>query len=946
MKNQLTKSSLTIILLLFSVYAFSQKGTVSGTLTDSSGMPLPGVNVLIKNTIIGTQTDFDGNYTINCSVGDILVYTYVGLKTIEVTVGLSMFNKGFKIIDAKQIPVKNILSNAYSDALKDRGETEIIIPSFEDSEKIYNKNNYFQFNRIKDIEVTANQVELTYFNPDIYYEIGFNTVSGFQFVKNNKLPVLQKTYSQGVPQNGANTFLGAETSNPFSYGPKINTLEFDDSNYEYDANGQLVVLGNGNGQPAIPYNNNIFNTTFKTQNYLFFNVSTDIAAFGIDYTSTKNKDLFEREKLVSNDLVLSYKSTPEAYKKLHWDTFVKYGSKTNNQPNINGFHNNLLLNLWTTPVSFSNSQGTILSNNTQRSFSPSLFNNPEWLLSNNINSDKNELFVASLKNEINVSDDIKLESRLNYSLHDNSQAFGLVRNTVGFEDGYKSLKTIKKNNFNAVLVFDFEDYTNDKIEVSSVTNFTSEHLDYSLYQANGFDVFTFSNPQSNSLINKSLNKNTFRLLNKVSYTVDDIGAKFTLLNNSYISSIQNNKWFLPTFQVTLNLNNLFDFYDIGDFHISAITSYDVNDSALLYANQSHNSLTLLPEESLRYKSNNDLFLSKNLQLEEKKNLDLSTSFRFWALDASFDFGFTYFNSKTKGSVFPVITESTFELKNSANIKNSGIEFNLDADVYSYGSFQYNSSIVFSTYKSKVTKLLTEDSRIPIAGFSTTSKYLIVGKPAGVIVGSAYARDSQNNIIIDSDGFPLVDNELKVIGDPTPDFNMGFSNEFKWKKIKLNFVIDFQKGGDVWNGTQNVLNYFGASQQSAKQRTIVNYIFNGVDQQGNPNTTPVDFASPNNGLSGNRFVRYGFEGVAEDAIVDGSYINIKSIDLSYQIFNNNDHRFFRSLTFTVYANNLFTWTKFKNRSPYGNLYNSASGQGLNFFNTPITSEVGFKINLKI
>jgi len=66
---------------------FAQAKTVTGTVTDDGGLPLPGVNVILKGTSTGSQTDFDGNYSIDASKGDILVFSFVGLKTAEYTVG-------------------------------------------------------------------------------------------------------------------------------------------------------------------------------------------------------------------------------------------------------------------------------------------------------------------------------------------------------------------------------------------------------------------------------------------------------------------------------------------------------------------------------------------------------------------------------------------------------------------------------------------------------------------------------------------------------------------------------------------------------------------------------------------------------------------------------------------------------------------------------------------
>ena len=60
--------------------------TVSGTVTDADGAPLPGANVLVKGTTNGTQTDFDGNYTIDAASDAVLVFSYIGFATQEVPV--------------------------------------------------------------------------------------------------------------------------------------------------------------------------------------------------------------------------------------------------------------------------------------------------------------------------------------------------------------------------------------------------------------------------------------------------------------------------------------------------------------------------------------------------------------------------------------------------------------------------------------------------------------------------------------------------------------------------------------------------------------------------------------------------------------------------------------------------------------------------------------------
>ncbi|TBN06440.1 mucoidy inhibitor MuiA family protein [Hyunsoonleella flava] len=65
---------------------------ISGIVTDSSGMPIPGVNVLVKGTSNGTATDFDGNYSLNVSNGEALVFSYLGYDTETVPIHSSVIN--------------------------------------------------------------------------------------------------------------------------------------------------------------------------------------------------------------------------------------------------------------------------------------------------------------------------------------------------------------------------------------------------------------------------------------------------------------------------------------------------------------------------------------------------------------------------------------------------------------------------------------------------------------------------------------------------------------------------------------------------------------------------------------------------------------------------------------------------------------------------------------
>lgn len=78
---------LTLLLVFVVQLTFAQQKTVTGTVTEEDGLPLPGTTVIVKNTNIGTQTDFDGNYAIQVTEGQVLVFSFVGYESQSITVG-------------------------------------------------------------------------------------------------------------------------------------------------------------------------------------------------------------------------------------------------------------------------------------------------------------------------------------------------------------------------------------------------------------------------------------------------------------------------------------------------------------------------------------------------------------------------------------------------------------------------------------------------------------------------------------------------------------------------------------------------------------------------------------------------------------------------------------------------------------------------------------------
>ncbi|WP_222983508.1 SusC/RagA family TonB-linked outer membrane protein [Flagellimonas meishanensis] len=99
---KIVQKFLLVILFVFPVMIFAQI-TVGGTVTEqTTGSPLPGATIIIKGTSTGTSTDFDGNYQIAASIGDILQFSYVGYQVLELTVSGPTLNATL-VEDAQQL---------------------------------------------------------------------------------------------------------------------------------------------------------------------------------------------------------------------------------------------------------------------------------------------------------------------------------------------------------------------------------------------------------------------------------------------------------------------------------------------------------------------------------------------------------------------------------------------------------------------------------------------------------------------------------------------------------------------------------------------------------------------------------------------------------------------------------------------------------------------------
>jgi hypothetical protein len=392
---------------------------------------------------------------------------------------------------------------------------------------------------------------------------------------------------------------------------------------------------------------------------------------------------------------------------------------------------------------------------------------------------------------------------------------------------------------------------------------------------------------------------------------------------------------MPNFLASAEIKRLFD----EQLSLSISQSYNQVEPSLQNNNLNFNSLRYNVAQFKELQNNLELITPKNAIPTEEISTNVGLVYN---LNYRWDLNFTFYHKRVENLYVPNFSLNSANWSPDVNYKQNGVEFEIQKTIYGR-DLTYNFNFNFTHYKNKVVSLNNNNlSRIPFAGFKDVNKNYIVGQPLGVIVGNGYLRDNNQNIIIDDDGFPMEDSDPKILGDPNPDFVVGFFNTLKYKNFVLNLSFDWSKGGELWNGTQQTLNYYGKSEVTEKQRNIANYIFKGVTQDGLINTKAVSFYDVSLPVEQNRWTRYGIDGVPEDAIEDATYFRLNSISLSYS--NYSDYKKINYML-SFFVHNVFVLSKSKTAFSSNSMFNSLDSGGLDYFNAPMMRSFGSSLTIK-
>ena len=337
----------------------------------------------------------------------------------------------------------------------------------------------------------------------------------------------------------------------------------------------------------------------------------------------------------------------------------------------------------------------------------------------------------------------------------------------------------------------------------------------------------------------------------------------------------------------------------------------------------------------------DIYPFTDYKAERTKSYEFGLTARFWK---KLSFDFTWYKSNTYNQTFigelPESSGYKAVYLQAGNVENRGVEMALG---YSdnFGGLQWNSSLVYSKNINEI-KEMVKDYHHPLSpkpiNIPEVSKdngrvlLKVGGSINDIYARKVLAKDNQGFVNVSpSGGMSLETVEPIYLGKTTPDFTMGWNNNFTYKNFGLSFLINARFGGVVTSSTQALLDRFGVSKASADARDAGGVMI------------------PNQGLYDAKkyytLVATGENDLAGYYTYSATNVRLQELTLSYKFNSKLFNNVIKDLTLSFVATN--PWMIYC-KAPFDPELTASTGtygQGNDYFMQPSLKSYGFSVKFK-
>ncbi|MFN4028003.1 MAG: SusC/RagA family TonB-linked outer membrane protein [Flavobacterium sp.] len=1063
---------LTLFIALLVQISFAQERIVTGVVTDNSGMPIPGVNVLVKGTKMGTQTDFDGKFSISATPTQTLVFNFVGMRSQEIVASSTTINVkmkddavelegvvvtalgikrekkslGYSTQEVKGSDVSDTPITNFADALSGEvagldvqssgtlgGSSNIIIRGYNsisgsnqalvviDGTPVLNETNNSADQRTGRGGYDYGNAAMD-INPDDIESInvlkgaaatalyGSRASNGALIITTKKgkkgegigvsftssltagtvdsetLPKYQTKYGAGYGP------FYDDPSGYFSYfdinGDSNNDLVVpftEDASYGAAFDPNLLVYqwtsifpqlpGYLQATPWVAAKNNpnsVFETALTKTNSISFGKSTDKGSFRMGFTNKIQEGVMPNSEIKRN--TITFAGSQNLTDKLTASVDFSYTNNKGKGRNGTGYDGNNPMQAFRqwfqTNVDikqqkdafFSTGENITWNVNSASDLTPIYTDNVYWVLYKNYQSDSRDRYTGNFKLDQKINNWLSLMGRFAF---DSYSEIREERTEVGSANVSRyNVVNRKASEFNYDLMANMNYDINKDLNINGLVGFNLRvnKLNSLEAETNGGLVtpglFTLSN---------SVNPLTSEDYNKVDYTkkVDGVFAKVGLgykgtyyldvtgrRDRSSSLPVKNNTYFYPSVSTSIIFSNLIkkDWLTFGKIRANyAVVGNDTDPYQVFNTygvGASFNGSATA--------TNPSFFNNPNLKSEESQDIELGLELQLFKNRLGLDL--SYYSRKTVDLITPIAVSSgtgaTNLWLNGADMENKGIELVLNGKPIKTENFSWDIKFNYAKNRSEVTRLAEGVEFIQLASVQGgVTLGAALGEPFGVIRGRDFVYSDSGERVVGTNGYYLrTSTSNNVIGNINPDWTGGVKNTFRYKNISMGFLIDIQKGGDVFSldtyyGYATGLYDFtaGTNHLGNPVRDAVadggGVILPGVQADGTPNTVVADattYANP-----------WGYVRTPQAShVYDASFVKLREVSLTYNFSDKIAKRLFmQNLSLSVIGRNL--WIIHKN-TPYADPESGLSAGNIQGYQSgvyPAVKEIGASLKFE-
>ena len=222
--------------------------------------------------------------------------------------------------------------------------------------------------------------------------------------------------------------------------------------------------------------------------------------------------------------------------------------------------------------------------------------------------------------------------------------------------------------------------------------------------------------------------------------------------------------------------------------------------------------------------------------------------------------------------------------NAGDIQNQGIEIMLNATPIQTKDFTWDMMLNFSKNENKIIELAEGVKQYQLGGYDNLKIYAQAGGNYGEIWGTKFQRVQEGphagKLLLSSAGLPQGTSTAEKIGDQQADCLLGFTNTFRYKNFSLSFLIDGRFGGDMFSGTNRLLQGNGVAACTVVDGDRKPFVVDGVIADGNGGytqstveVTPEQYWGAIASSSGNL-------GIGEANLYSATNIRLRNVSLNY------------------------------------------------------------------